>query len=364
MLRSWLYMALLSEHLKSDRFRMPRSSFEIAEFANAWGYVHDIRLLMAAKTNGMRVANYNAEQIAKITCDAYITVSDCVPPMQQRLDDLLNKLMRVPAPSSFMEHLNEEGLRTSVQFETDNEQSREEKENELVKKFEMSGYQFPIVRDQVRTTFTIELQQKIFKQCLQQLQKFFNADRRDRINSIITRFYEASKNKIHYTDMYGISVTCGIQRLRKKVVSQYERFEITEADENLLFKLYIQILNIVYSKMALIIQQCDEHILQLKKRSGVACETDNDTLVQEYVRDLFDYLYRQVWPLCNVNLLPAPFVLARICEYNASGFDEDDFECGLDGDDVFVELRRERGVRTAADDDAADDANVGLNDSY
>lgn len=165
--------------------------------------------------------------------------------------------------------------------------------------------------------------------------------------------------------MYGVSVLCGIQRLRKKVVSQYERFEIAEADENLLFKLYIQILNIVYSKMAIITQQCDEHILQLKKRQGVSCETDNDTLVQEYVRDLFDYLYRQVWPLCNINLLPTPYVLARICEYNAAGFDEDDFECGQDGEDVFVVLRRERGVRTAADDDdGADDANVGLNDSY
>lgn len=42
--------------------------------------------------------------------------------------------------------------------------------------------------------------------------------------------------------------------MKKKVISQYDRFDITDADEGLLFKLYIQILNIVYSKTAIISQ--------------------------------------------------------------------------------------------------------------
>lgn len=91
---------------------------------------------------------------------------------------------------------------------------------------------------------------------------------------------------------------------------------------------------------------------------------DNDTLVQEYVRDLFDYLYRQVWPICNVNLLPTPFVLAKMCEYNAAAFDEEDFECGVDGEEVYVVLRKERGTKTEAEDDNDADGNVNLDESY
>lgn len=261
-------MQLLNEHVKNDRFRMPRSYFEIADFACAWGYIHDVRLLFTAKQNGLVVAEYTEEQVEKITCDAHVTVPDCRIALQQRLGRLLDRLATMPVPGNFIERLNEEGLRTSMQFEVVNEQVLDDKESELVRRFESSNCQFPIVRDQSRTTFTIELQQKIFKQSLQQLQKFFNADRRERINNIITRFYDASRTKLHYDDLRGISVLCGAPRLKKRVISQYERFDSSEADDNLLFKLYIQILNIVYSKTALITQQCDEHVLQLKKRYG------------------------------------------------------------------------------------------------
>lgn len=89
---------------------------------------------------------------------------------------------------------------------------------------------------------------------------------------------------------------------------------------------------------------------------------DNDTLIQEYVRDLFDYLYRQVWPICNVQMLPTPLVLARICEYNSAAFDEEGIECGVDGDETYVVLRRERGVCVAVPDGG--NADVGLDDSY
>lgn len=43
-------------------------------------------------------------------------------------------------------------------------------------------------------------------------------------------------------------------------------------------------------------------------------------------------------------MLPTPFVLARICERNALEFDEGDIECGVEGDDVIVTMRREKNT--------------------
>ena len=79
-----------------------------------------------------------------------------------------------------MEKLNEDGLHTNVQFDQGNDQVMDDKETELVRKFENSGCQFPIQKDAARSTFAIELQQKMFKTCLQQVQKFFNPDRKER----------------------------------------------------------------------------------------------------------------------------------------------------------------------------------------
>lgn len=43
-------------------------------------------------------------------------------------------------------------------------------------------------------------------------------------------------------------------------------------------------------------------------------------------------------------MLPTPFVLARICERNALDFDEGDIECGVEGDDVVVTMRRDKSA--------------------
>lgn len=32
-------MFLIENHIKTDRFRLSKNYFEIAEFANAWGYI-------------------------------------------------------------------------------------------------------------------------------------------------------------------------------------------------------------------------------------------------------------------------------------------------------------------------------------
>ena len=127
-------------------------------------------------------------------------------------------------------------------------------------------------------------------------------------------------------------------------------------------------MNIVYSKTALITGQCDEHVLSLRERQSLAAlpEIDNDQLIQEYVRDLLDYLFRAVWPLCDVKRLPAPYVLARLCELNATAFDEEGFEFGSEPAGNILVLRRERGLHTQAQEPDVDaDADDGLaNDSY
>jgi len=48
-------MFLIENHVKSDRFRLPKNYFEIADFANAWGYIQDVRLLLQAKLNGLLI---------------------------------------------------------------------------------------------------------------------------------------------------------------------------------------------------------------------------------------------------------------------------------------------------------------------
>lgn len=193
-----------------------------------------------------------------------------------------------------MEKLNEDGLHTNIQFDQSNDQQLEERESELVRRFELSGSQFPIQKE-VRTSFQIELQQKLFKQSYQQLVKFFINDRKERVRNIFTRFYDHAQQKLHFDDFRGVSTMTGSTKLKNRFISQWKKFDTSEAEDNLLFKIYIQILNIVYSKMALIINQCDEHILMLKAKQGALGEIDNDSLIQEYVRDLFDYLYRQIW---------------------------------------------------------------------
>jgi len=32
-------MYLIEQHVKNDRFRLPKNYFEVAEFASAWGFV-------------------------------------------------------------------------------------------------------------------------------------------------------------------------------------------------------------------------------------------------------------------------------------------------------------------------------------
>lgn len=97
------------------------------------------------------------------------------------------------------------------------------------------------------------------------------------------RFHEIAHAKLHFDDFRGVSVMSGVPRLRKRFLASWEKFDTTQAEDNLLFKIYIQILNIVYSKLPGIIGQCDEHILTLKSKQYALPEMDNDTLIQDYV---------------------------------------------------------------------------------
>ena len=49
-------------------------------------------------------------------------------------------------------------------------------------------------------------------------------------------------------------------------------------------------------------------------------------------------------------MFPAPYIMARMCEFNAQAFDEEDFEFGPDGDDNFILLRKDKGVKNAVED--------------
>lgn len=71
-LKSYYRMFLIENHVKTDRFRMPKNYFEIAEFATAWGYVQDARLLMAAKQMGLVVAKWSDIAIEKLVCDTHV----------------------------------------------------------------------------------------------------------------------------------------------------------------------------------------------------------------------------------------------------------------------------------------------------
>jgi hypothetical protein len=78
-----------------------------------------------------------------------------VKALQMRLDALCIKLQSISS-TIIMEKLNEDGLHTNIQFDQSNDQQLEEREADLVRRFEQSGSQFPIVKD-VRTSFQIEL---------------------------------------------------------------------------------------------------------------------------------------------------------------------------------------------------------------
>lgn len=295
-LKSYFKMFLVENHVKTDRFRMPKNYFEIADFATAWGYVQDSRLLLQAKQSGLLVSKWSDLIIEKLICDAHITQMNASKFLQGRLDMLCSKLQQI-ASSVIMEKLNEDGIHTNTQFDQVNDQQLEEKESELVRRFEQSGSQFPIAKEIIRTTFVIDMQQKLFKVSLQQLIKFFNADRKERVKAMIVRFHDFSEAKLHFEDFRGVSALNGSPKLKNRFIAQWRKFDTSESEDNLLFKIYIQILNIVYSKMPLIINQCDEHIISLKLKTALA-EVDNDSLIQEYTKDLFDYLYRQIWQIC------------------------------------------------------------------
>ena len=141
----------------------------------------------------------------------------------------------------------------------------------------------------------------------------------------------------------------------------FEKFDTTQGEDNLLFKIYIQILNIVYSKMPIIICQCDEHILQLRQRQNSLPEIDNDTLIYDYTKDLFDYLYRQIWVICESKLFYTPYLLARMAEYNSIAFDEEDFEFGAEGDNYFCLLRKDKGQKNTVVDNDEDEQDIDMN---
>ena len=62
-------------------------------------------------------------------------------------------------------------------------------------------------------------------------------------------------------------------------------------------------------------------------------------------------------------MFPAPYVLARMAEYNALAFDEEDFEFGNENDDFYVILRREKGQKNNVVENDEEEE-IGLVDSY
>lgn len=75
-----------------------------------------MRLLLAAKQNGLVVAKFPQDLIEKLVCDAHALNKDVVPFLQQRLESLTLKLQSISS-TALMEKLNEDGLRTSLQFD-------------------------------------------------------------------------------------------------------------------------------------------------------------------------------------------------------------------------------------------------------
>lgn len=58
-LKSYYKQVLLEIHVLNDRYRPPKTLFGIQDFAMSWGYVNDVRLLLAAKNNGLVVSQYS-----------------------------------------------------------------------------------------------------------------------------------------------------------------------------------------------------------------------------------------------------------------------------------------------------------------
>ena len=85
--------------MKNDMFRPPKSLFDIPDFAISWGYVNDVRLLMAAKNNGLVVSQYGDNEILKLIIDVNLIpdVKSIVDSLQQRLDNLTLRLRFLPS---------------------------------------------------------------------------------------------------------------------------------------------------------------------------------------------------------------------------------------------------------------------------
>lgn len=60
----------------------------------SWGYVNDVRLLLAAKNNGLVVAQYGDKEILRLTIDVNLLpdIKSVVDSLQQRLDSLTSRL--------------------------------------------------------------------------------------------------------------------------------------------------------------------------------------------------------------------------------------------------------------------------------
>lgn len=83
-LKSYFRQYLLEIHIQNDRVRLPKSIFDIPDFALSWGYANDVRLLLAAKHCGLVVKQFPQDEILKLTLDVNLS-NDSARPVEESL---------------------------------------------------------------------------------------------------------------------------------------------------------------------------------------------------------------------------------------------------------------------------------------
>lgn len=121
-LKSYYKQYLLEINVLNDRYRPPKTLFGIPDFAMSWGYVNDVRLLLAARDNGLVVSQYGDKEILKLTIDVNLLpdIKSVVDSLQQRLDSLTSRLQLLPS-QQLKNKLEEDGLHTNQEYDQIND---------------------------------------------------------------------------------------------------------------------------------------------------------------------------------------------------------------------------------------------------
>ncbi|KAH0576412.1 SNF2 family helicase [Spironucleus salmonicida] len=315
-LNSFYSMLLIDLHIKNALFKLPRALYQEFEPAQVWNSQFDTILLLDCKIVGFN--DFDSKKYSDLS-DSEITVAD----LKDRVNFLIKQLQKLPS-SKLYEQVHNDGLDTKLTFDSNinTETQAEQRENDIIKKLQYGEIS--------RTTFNIPHQKHICTSSLQQVLKFFTVERKRKISSLVARFEEFSRAKFPFRDFIGITVFNGNQRLHKKFLNYLEKFPMSKSEEDLLFKLYHCIMDVVVTRIGDIINIVDEKIDEMKEKNQAINEIDNDSYVQKSISELLDYLYRNVWIHCEIRHIAAPYILAKMAEWYSESFDEELLEFGED----------------------------------